>query len=140
MADTLQGACHCGNITFDLHTTKKAEALVPRECSCSLCRKHQASWTSDPEGTLHLHYKNRDHVSPYRFGHGTSDFIVCARCGVLMVALCEIEGRTRAVLNIRAMPEGLFTAPPITTNFDAETVEERLTRRKRNWTGNVVFD
>lgn len=140
MTTTFEGECHCGNIRFELHTSLAETALVPRECSCTLCRKHRASWISDPEGEVHVHYRNQNFVSSYRFGHGTADFIVCATCGVLMVAVCEIEGRTRAVLNIRAVREGTFTSPPITTNFDGEDVQARLARRARNWTGRVVFD
>ena len=140
MSIKLSGECHCGNISLDLHTEKGESDFVPRECSCTLCRKHRASWVSDPEGTLHLHYKNKDLVSSYRFGHKTSDFIVCARCGVLMVALCELEGRTRAVIYIRSMPEVTFAAQPITTNFDGKDIPVRLARRGRNWTGNVMFD
>jgi len=136
----LSGECHCGNIIFDLHTDREASELVPRECSCGLCLKHRASWISDPQGEVHVHYKNRDHVSSYRFGHKTADFIICARCGVLMIAYCEIEGRGRAVLNTRSMPENLFTAPPVTTNFDGEDISARLARRAKNWTGKVIFD
>jgi hypothetical protein len=136
----LSGTCHCGNITFDLHTGRQAREFVPRECSCGLCRKHRASWISDPEGKAHVHYKDRNLVSSYRFGHKTADFVICARCGVLMIAHCEIDGRTRAVLNIHAMPEGMFTTLPMTTDFDEEDVPARLARRAKNWTGNVLFD
>lgn len=139
MPHILSGACHCGNIRMDLHTQKKADELVPRECSCSFCRKHQASWISDPEGSVHIRYVDAKRVSPYRFGTKTADFIVCAYCGVLMVTTCEIEGRLRAVLNIRAMADVAF-APPVTTDFDGEDVQSRLARRARNWTGSVVFE
>lgn len=135
----LQGECHCGNITFKLRTAKRAEEFVPRECSCTLCRKHRASWISDPNGEAHVQYEDESLVSSYRFGHRTADFIVCARCGVLMAATCELEGRTRAVLNTRTMPEGTLSATPKTTDFDAEDVEGRLARRTKNWTGNVVI-
>ncbi|MEZ5919002.1 MAG: hypothetical protein R3D66_03510 [Alphaproteobacteria bacterium] len=104
-----------------------------------MCKKHDASWISDPDGEAILSYKNKDNVSFYRFGHSTSDFIVCKICGVLTIAICEIDGRTRAVLNIKSMSDEKFTAEPVMTNFDDETVESRLERRSRNWTGNVVF-
>ncbi len=134
----LTGGCHCGNVTFALSTCKNVDDFVPRTCQCSLCKKHDASWISDPEGEVHLHYQNREEISAYRFGTATSDFIVCKKCGVLTVALCEIAGVLRAVLNIKSMLDHKFTQQPVLTNFDAENVAERLARRGRNWTGKVV--
>lgn len=136
--NSLSGNCHCGNINFTFDTNKDIKELVPRVCQCTLCRRHGARYISDPEGQVKLHFKDRKVVSYYRFGHGTSDFIICRNCGVLVMALCDIEGRTRAVINIKSMLDYSFPTVPINTNFDAETVEERLARRARNWTGHVT--
>jgi hypothetical protein len=57
-----------------------------------------------------------------------------------MLATCEIEGRVRAVLNIRCVPEIDFSSEPVTTNFDNENIESRLARRAKNWTGEVIFE
>jgi hypothetical protein len=78
-------------------------------------------------------------VSCYRFGHETADFIICPRCGVLTVVLCEIDDQMRAVVNIKSMLDHVFPATETAVNFDGETDEERLARRKKNWTGEVVF-
>lgn len=136
---SVSGKCHCGNIHFKFETNKPAEALVPRTCQCTLCRHHGASYVSDPEGHVALHVEDANAVSRYRFGHGTADFLICRRCGVLVMALCDIEGQTRAVINIKSMLSESFPASPVNTVFDAETVEERLARRKRNWTGRVTL-
>ena len=138
-SNILEGSCHCENVGIELHTNRKENEFTPRTCQCSLCKKHDASWISDPEGVAKLNFKDRDQVSFYRFGHSTSDFIVCKKCGVLTIAICEVDGRNRAVLNIKSMSGTTFTADPITTNFDGETVESRLERRAKNWTGHVVF-
>jgi hypothetical protein len=106
--NTLKGSCHCGNVAFALHTNKEASDFTPRICQCSLCKKHEASWISDPEGEAKLLYADRDNVSAYRFGTATSDFIICKKCGVLTAALCEIDGITRAVHNIRSMLDHVF--------------------------------
>lgn len=138
-SNVLNGGCHCGNVSIALHTNRPHDEFVPRTCQCSLCKKHDASWISDPDGEATLSYKNKGNVSFYRFGHSTSDFIVCKNCGVLTIALCEIDGRMRAVLNIKSMTDETFTADPVMTNFDSETVGSRLERRGRNWTGNVII-
>lgn len=138
MGCTLSGQCHCGNISVELESTQDIASLVPRECSCSLCQKHRASWISDPKGTLRIKYEKQNLVSSYRFGHRTADFILCAKCGVLMAAHSEIEGSSYAVFNIHSMPEKPLTSPPISTNFDEEDSTTRLARRTKNWTGNVT--
>ena len=136
-ANILRGSCHCGNLKFELHTNKTEADFVPRTCQCGLCRSHGASWISDPEGKLVLY--ESDDMSRYQFGHKTSDFIIRPKCGVLIVALCEVEGQMRAVINIKAMPDHAFTTPEILTDFDDETIVSRLARRAKNWTGNVEF-
>jgi hypothetical protein len=50
----LRGSCHCGNVEFTLFTEKSADDLVPRRCSCSMCRRHGASYISDPGARLVL--------------------------------------------------------------------------------------
>ena len=100
----LRGSCHCGNVEFALFTGKSAE-LVPRRCSCSMCRRHGASYISDPGARLALRYRDRSSLSTYRFGHGTAQWIICSKCGVLTAVLCEIEGRLHAVVRVQSMVE-----------------------------------
>lgn len=135
--NTFTGDCHCGNISFELYTNKDESDFTPRTCQCSLCKKHGASWISDPEGKLALQHS--ESISSYRFGHSTSDFIVCSKCGVLTIATCETENRLRAVINIKSMQNHTFPSEEILTNFDDENVEQRLARRTKNWTGNVTI-
>jgi hypothetical protein len=137
---TFFGSCYCGNIKLELHSNKDESQLAPRTCSCPFCTRHGASYISDPEGQLRLKYDDPSIVSRFRFGHKTADFIICAKCGVLMTALSETEGSLRAVINVKPMLDHHFTAAPVITDFEGETVEERLARRARNWTGNVVVD
>jgi hypothetical protein len=140
MKNILEGKCHCGNFSIAFHTDKPLSELTPRECSCSFCRKHQASWISDPEGKVHVKYVDPALVSGYRFGTKTADFMVCRECGILLLTTCEINGRLRAVINIRSMQDMHFPVPAVATNFDGEDKEARFARRERTWTGNVIFD
>jgi hypothetical protein len=133
----LRGSCHCGNVEFTLFTQKSADELVPRRCSCSMCRRHGASYVSDPGARLLLRYRDRSLLSTYRFGHGTSQWIICSRCGVLTAVLCEIEGHLRAVVRVQSMVEHAFQAPEVSTDFEAESIAERLDRRVRTWIGTV---
>lgn len=132
-----RGSCHCGNVEFTLFTQQGVESLVPRRCSCSMCRRHGASYISDPDARLALRYRDRSLLSVYRFGHGTAQWMICSRCGVLTAVLCEIEGRLRAVVRVQSMVEHAFPAPEVSTDFESESVTERLERRARTWIGTV---
>ncbi len=133
----LQGRCHCGNVEFTFYTKKDLGSLVPRRCSCSMCRRHGASYISDSDGRLSLRYRDRSLLNIYKFGHGTSQWVICSTCGVLTAVLCEIEGRLLAVVRVQSMCEHTFPAPDVATNFDSESVNERLERRARTWIGTV---
>ena len=134
----LNGGCHCGNVDFTLITDNDPDGFVPRRCSCSMCMKHGASYISDPEARLMLGYRDGSKLSLYRFGHGTSRWVICSRCGVLVAVLCEIEGQLRAVVRVQSLEEHPFPCPEVATNFESESVERRLQRRARTWIGTVT--
>lgn len=136
----LKSDCHCGNIHVELHTNLDAAAITSRICQCGLCKQHSAKWVSDAQGEAKLQFKDKDSVSFYRFGHSTSDFIICKNCGVLMAAVCKLDDNDRAVINITPMTKEVFSAPSVLTDFDYETVDERLARRARNWIGKVTIE
>ena len=133
----LRGSCHCGNVEFTLFTEKSADDLVPRRCSCSMCRRHGASYISDPGARLVLRYRDPSLLSVYRFGHGTAQWIICSRCGVLTAVLSEIDDRLRAVVTVQSMAEHTFLASERPTNFEGESIAERLARRAKTWIGTV---
>jgi hypothetical protein len=137
--NALKGSCHCGNVEFTLLTQESEQSLAPRRCGCSMCRRHGASWISDPEARLELRYRDRSHLSVYQFGHATSRWMVCARCGVLTAAICRIDGRLRAVVRSQAMIDHVFSASELPTDFEGESVENRLARRARTWIGSVTI-
>jgi hypothetical protein len=103
-----------------------------------MCRKHGASYVSDPEARLTLRYRDGSKLSNYRFGHGTSQWVICSRCGVLVAVLCEIEGCLHAVIRVQSITTNFHPRREVVTNFDSETVEERLGRRARTWIGTVT--
>jgi hypothetical protein len=135
--NALRGSCHCGNVEFTLFTEKSAADLVPRRCSCSMCRRHGASYVSDPGARLALRYRDPSSLSVYRFGHGTAQWIICSRCGVLTAVVCEIDDRLRAVVRVQSMVEHTFAATETPTDFEDESVAGRLDRRAKTWIGAV---
>ena len=64
--NALKGSCHCGNVEFTLLTQQSEQSLAPRRCGCSMCRRHGASWISDPEARLELRYRDESRISVYQ--------------------------------------------------------------------------
>ncbi|MGB7291149.1 MAG: hypothetical protein WBD99_03140 [Thermodesulfobacteriota bacterium] len=64
------GGCHCENITFEMEVTAKPPSYNPRACDCDFCRKHAASYVSDPSGKLIIMVENETNLTKYRQGSG----------------------------------------------------------------------
>ncbi len=134
-----EGRCHCGNLEVTFETSQRPEALAPRECGCTFCRRHGSIAVSDPAGSLEVRIRDAGEVSRYRFGLRTADFLVCRTCGVYVAAVSTIEGATFATLNANVLDaREAFTQRPVPVAYDGETAEERLGRRRRAWTPAVV--
>jgi hypothetical protein len=73
-------------------------------------------------------------VTLYRFGTKTADFHVCSDCGVVPIVTCMIEGARYAVVNVNTFDDvDRSQLVEAASNFEDETTENRLARRRRNW-------
>ena len=134
------GACHCGNIRFDLGWPGSELEIHVRKCGCTFCQKHGGAWTSHSESELAVRAKDPALVSKYRFGTRTADFHVCSVCGVVPFVLSEIDNRQYAVVNVNTFGDtGRFSFSASATDFDGEGTGSRLERRKHNWIPSVAL-
>ena len=129
------GSCHCGNIRIAFDWPESGPTIPVRACGCALCRKHGAVWTSHPEGRFHLRIADDSRATRYRFGTKTADFHICATCGAVPIATCIIEGARYAVVNVNTFDD-VDRAQLVQTprDFEGETTDDRLARRRRSWT------
>lgn len=129
------GHCHCGNIRFDFETAYTLATLPLRACQCSFCRAHGAVTASDPRGRVCFTAAGPGLVQHYRFGLGVTDMLICARCGCYVAGVMEMDGHHYATLNVNLLDRRaeLATAP-VPASYDSETAEQRLARRRQNWT------
>ena len=135
----IHGSCHCGNIRFTLDWPDSGPNIPVRACGCALCTKHRAAWTSHPDGRFHLRIADESRVRPYQFGTKTADFHVCSTCGVLPIVTCTMERARYAVVNVNTFDDvDRSQLVETATNFEGETTENRLARRRRNWTPEAV--
>ena len=135
----IEGKCHCGNISFALDWPGDGKTIPVRACSCDFCTKHGGTYTSHRDAALAALVHDEALVSKYRFGTGTAAFHVCARCGVVPFVTSTIDENLYAVVNVNCF-EGIDPAcfSRAITDFDGETTESRLDRRKRNWIPTVT--
>jgi hypothetical protein len=135
----IQGSCHCGNIRVTFDWPDSGQTIPVRACGCALCTKHKAAWTSHPDGRFYLRIADDSQVRRYRFGTKTADFHVCLICGVVPIATCVIEGTRYAVVNVNTF-DGVDRSQLVeaATDFEGETRENRLARRRRNWTPEAI--
>ena len=131
----IHASCHCGNIRVTFERPDAGPTIPVRACGCGLCIRHGAAWTSHPDGRFHLRIADNSRAWPYRFGTKTADFHVCTTCGVIPIVTCTIEGKRYAVFNANTFDDADRSQLMRTdTNFEGETTESRLARRRRNWT------
>jgi hypothetical protein len=136
----ISGACHCGNMAFQLDWQPEPKEIPARACTCSFCTKHGGVWTSCPAGSLTVRIGDSAHVARYAFGTKTAEFHVCSRCGVVPVVTSTIDGQVFAVVSVNAFENvdpSLLQRGQV--SFDGEGPGDRLARRKRNWIGRVEF-
>jgi len=89
---------------------------------------------SDPQGLFEVRADDWSLVERYRFGTRTCDFLICRRCGVFIAAVAEMNEDVRAVVNVNCLDDrGRFTSAPTMHEFQGETIDNRLFRRRANW-------
>ena len=135
-----EGGCHCGNVKVRVRLSKAPEDFAVRACSCSFCRSHKPRMISDPMGLLSVTADDWTLVRFYRFGTRTCDFLLCSQCGVFIAAASDADKPSpRAVLNVNCLNDrARFSETPAAHDFDGETLETRLARRRASWMPAII--
>lgn len=135
---TLHGQCHCKAIAYELDWPDETGSIPARRCGCTYCTRFGGTWTSHPGARLNIVCKRESGPGRYQFGTKTADFLFCEQCGVSVAALCEVDGITKAVVNIATLKNtGNLEFDHSDSDFDGESVERRLERRMERWIANV---
>lgn len=97
-------------------------------------------YSSDPDGVLKVKIKSPSNLKKFKFGTKSADFAFCSKCGIMAYITCKIENQTYAVINTNCidMPFTKKSEIPV-LDYSAETLTDRLARRKKNWIGKVVI-
>jgi len=136
---SFSGGCHCGQLRLRFSTTLDPASIVPRACDCSFCEKHGAAFVSDPAGQLSITMPNSEALHRYRQGSNTADFLLCARCGVLVAVVFEQDTRLYAAVNARSLdqPTGLGSA--VAASPQRLSPGEKVVRWSQLWIPDVAL-
>ncbi|MGA7966866.1 MAG: hypothetical protein WCB49_13450 [Gammaproteobacteria bacterium] len=127
----IHGACHCGNLSFVIHTRMPLENIRARACDCSFCCIHAARNWSDPDGTAVIRVNDAGHLHKYRFALRTADFYICTTCGTYLGAVLSDERGAWSTLNLRLAK---ISVEEEIASYGSENADDRIDRRKRDWT------
>ena len=117
-----------------MESDKAPRDLGVRTDTCSFCKKHNAIYSTDPEGEVRFTFREPHRVARYRFGTKTADFLLCTTCGVFVAATMPEESIAVVNVNVLDARAAFLESAVVVSDLDAETIEERLARRKKRWT------
>lgn len=130
----IKGKCHCGNIRYEFLWPEAGSRIPVRACSCTFCTKHGGVYTSHSDSQLTVQISDPALVNKYSFGTKTAEFHICSVCGAVPFVSSTIEENEYAVVNVNTFenfdPADFDTS---VTDFNGESVGERLERRKEKW-------
>jgi len=128
---TIRGACHCGNLSYELHTRTPLDAVRARACDCSFCRMHAARNWSDPDGAAIVRIRDVRQLQRYRFGMRTADFLLCTVCGAYLGAVLSAGDKSWSTVNLRLSD---LEVEEDGASYGSENTADRIARRQRAWT------
>ena len=133
----ISGGCHCGNILVDLELVRAPDSYHPRACDCDFCRKHNAAYVSDPQGSLALRINDERLSGRYRQGSGQAEFLFCGNCGVLVTVLYRNDGRLFAAVNAKAVAGGKVFGAEQCVSPKSLSAGEKVKRWQEVWFSSV---
>lgn len=134
---TIQGQCHCGNLSSTLLLPEHTVSLTLYGCSCSFCRLHACTWLGEPAQKLTLSAEIPEQSGWYATGQLAPDYLLCRRCGVALAAISYFGDAWYGIINAQtallpALPQDFL--PFRQTNL---TDQQRLTLRRQRWVRGV---
>ena len=107
-----------------------------RTCDCEFCKKHSASYISDPSGKLIFTINEQSKLNKYHQGSGIVDFLVCNNCGVLVGGCYEEYGILFSAVNIKAVASISIGNETIVSPKNMDD-KDKIQRWKKLWFSKV---
>ena len=133
-----RGNCHCGAIDVRLAFTRSAAETQTRACQCGFCTRQGALTISDPAGRASIEI-HAGHFSTYKFATQSAASLICGTCGVYAGAILQDGDRIWSIANVRGLAiPGFKDRAGVPMQYEHETIEERINRRKLRWTPTAI--
>lgn len=136
----LTGACHCGNISFQVELSHETSSYQPRACDCDFCQKHAANYISDKDGSLSIQIGNQSDLRIYQQGSKLADFLLCKKCGVLVAVVYQEAEQLYGAINGQSLNHKTCLGDPIVTSPKQLSSQEKIARWKNIWFSNVKIE
>jgi hypothetical protein len=137
---TVSGSCHCGNVRVELEIARECSTYQPRACDCDFCRKHDAAWVSDPQGSLAIRIRDEGNIGFYRQGSGLAECLFCRNCGVLVAVIYREAGRVYGAINAKAVEGGAIFGAEQTSSPKTLTDNQKTKRWQDLWFSGVTIE
>ena len=131
----MKTCCNCGSFRIDWDT--KISPLVARMCGCDYCAEAKGEFVSDPSSRVTFSVTEPSNRNIVTHGHGTALFYECKNCGVIIVT-SEIGGELYCVINAKVLNIKGYSLDKNLKDFSGESIQERLARRKNNWSKAIM--
>lgn len=127
----MKGHCLCKNVSLEWNTA--TEIVTPRRCGCSFCTARNICWVGEPDSRLQVMIQDASLHNVLKQGTETADFHQCLGCEQIVFASCVIDGEHYAVINAATLVDQHKLTNATDTDFDEESLDVRLARRKAKW-------
>lgn len=128
---TMSGACDCGNVSFSLKVPTPS-ILQPRACDCEYCKKYQAVYVSDPEGTVTIDVQKSENINIEKQGSEQAFFLICTQCQQLVSANYMEKNQLYSSINSRCIKDFTSAEAAIVSPRKLKPLEKRM-RWKELW-------
>ncbi len=133
------GGCYCGNIHLEADFPGELLSYNPRACDCDFCRKHGASYVSDPRGSLQIQVKDERNLSRFQQGSNTAQMLICRLCGVLVGAICPDADQWFGTVNLRALSSRSSFGPELPVSPRTLSKSQKIERWRGIWFPRVTI-
>ncbi|MDE2345614.1 MAG: aldehyde-activating protein, partial [Gammaproteobacteria bacterium] len=112
-------------------------SYAPRACDCDFCRRHNAAYVSDPQGSVAVWIQDAGLRGSYRQGSSQAEFLSCRRCGVLIGAFYADGGRLYAAINAHCVRGAKNFTAQQSISLRLLTADEKTARWRGSWFSHV---
>lgn len=126
---TLTGGCRCGKVALEVNLALEPKRYNPRACDCNFCRKHEATYISDPNGSVVVRTEAMSNLKFAQQGNKLAEFIFCADCEQLL----GVRWHQHGSVNARVLFDKASFGKEISVSPKHLSAEQKVSRWEELW-------